>query len=351
MKCITKEDNMTLKDIAKEAGVSISTVSRVINQKGASAASKEVQDKIWEIVRRTGYSPNAAARDLKTGNSRSSKKPTRSIACIFACSEDPLKDIFISTLARGIEEEAFHHNYIVKHLITFLDIDNPAVFRLITENQVDGVAVLGRCNRQMLSFLKKHFNYVVYSGLNTLNAKYDQVICDGYQAAVSIMEKLFEIGHTRIAYIGETRDENRYEGYCAALSAKRLPLRREFVVNSPMTTEGGYQGTLRLLKKSRDFTAIFCSNDTTAIGTIRALQENKVRIPKDVSVIGIDDIDVVQYITPLLTTVHIPIEEMGKTAAKILIDRIEGGHRLHMKINLPFSIVWRETCAEPRLTP
>ena len=342
---------MTLKDIAKEAGVSISTVSRVINQKGVSAASKEVRDKIWEIVRRTGYSPNAAARDLKTGNSVTVKKPTRSIACIFARTEDPMKDIFFSTLSRGLEEEAFRHNYIVKYLITFLDINNPAVFRLITENQVDGVAVLGRCNRQMLSFLKKYFNYVVYSGLNTLNASYDQIICDGYQAAVSVMEKLFEIGHTRIAYLGETRDENRYRGYCDALSSKRLPLRREFIVNTPMSTEGGYHGALRLLENSRDFTAVFCSNDTTAIGAIRALQENQIRIPEDVSVISIDDIDIVQYITPLLTTIHIPIENLGKTAAKILIDRIEGGHRLHMKINLPFSLVWRESCAAPRLAP
>lgn len=341
---------MTLKDIAKEAGVSISTVSRVINQKGTSAASKEVQDRIWEIVRKTGYSPNTAARDLKNGNSTSAKKPTRSIACIFARTDDPMKDIFFSTLARGLEEEAFHHNYIVKHLITFVDIDNPAEFRRVTGDRVDGAAVLGRCNRQMLSFLKKHFNHVVYSGLNTINAKYDQIICDGYQAAGSVMEKLIELGHTHIAYIGDTKEENRYEGYCAALSARKLPLRRELVVHTPMTTEGGYQGALRLLEKSRDFTAIFCSNDTVAIGTLHALQEKGLRIPKDVSLISIDDIDVVQYITPLLTTIHIPIEEMGKTAAKILIDRIEGGHRLPMKILLPFSLVWRETCAEPRRT-
>lgn len=338
---------MTLKDIAKEAGVSISTVSRVINQKGASAASKEVQDRVWEIVRRTGYSPNTAARDLKCGNSNSDKKLTRSIACIFARTEDPMKDIFFSTLARGLEEEAFHHNYIVKHLITYVDIDNPAEFRHITGNRVDGAAVLGRCNRQMLSFLKKHFNNVVYSGLNTINAKYDQIICDGYQAAGSVMEKFFELGHTRIAYIGDTKEENRYEGYCASLSAKKIPLRRELVVHAPMTTEGGYQGALRLLEKSRDFTAIFCSNDTVAIGALRALQEKGLKIPGDVSLISIDDIDVVQYITPLLTTIRIPIEELGKMAAKILIDRIEGGHRLPMKILLPFSLVWRETCAEP----
>lgn len=338
---------MTLKEIAKEAGVSISTVSRVINQKGTAPASKEVQDRIWEIVRKTGYSPNTAARNLKSGRDASDAPPSRSIACIFARTHEPMKDAFFSTLARGIEHEAFRHNYIVKYIITSLDINNPATFRLITDNQVDGAAVLGRCDKQMLSFLKKYFNYVVYSGLNNLNAKYDQIICDGHMAAVTAVEELMKLGHSKIAYIGETSNENRYEGYCAALASKNLPIKRDCIVNVPMGYEGGYNGALKLLNNSRDFTAIFCPNDITSIGIMKALQENNLRIPKDVSLISIDDIDLVQYITPMLTTVHIPISEMGEMAAKILIDRIEGGHHLPMKISLPFYITTRESCAAP----
>ena len=341
---------MTLKEIAAEAGVSVSTVSRVINKKGTSAASKEVQDKIWEIVRRTGSSPNTAARNLKTGRADElESKRSHSIACIFARTDEPMKDTFFSTLARGIEQEAFKHNYIVKYIISSLDISNPATFRLITENQVDGAAVLGRCDKQMLSFLKKYFNYVVYSGLNNINAKYDQIICDGHMAAVSAMEELFKLGHSKIAYIGETHFENRYEGYCSALTSKHLPIKRDYIINTPLNTEGGYNGAIKLLKNApHDFTAIFCPNDTTAIGAIKALQENNMRIPKDVSLISIDDIELAQYISPMLTTIHIPIEEMGQMAAKILIDRIEGGHTLPLKLSLPFHLATRESCAQPR---
>ena len=338
---------MTLKEIAKEAGVSASTVSRVINRK-QSAASKEVQDKIWEIVRNTGYSPNSAARDLKTGQTSPEIKHMRSIACIFARTADPINDAFFSVLARGVEQEAFRHNYIVKYIITPLDIDNPSIFHLITDNHVDGAAVLGRCDKRMLSFLKNHFNYVVYSGLNSLNAKYDQVICDGQQSAAMAMEKLWELGHSKIAYLGETVNENRYAGYCDFLAAKNLPFIKNRVINVPMTMEGGYQGALKLLKTEGSFTAVFCSNDITAIGASRALQENKLRIPEDVSLISIDDIEMVQYITPMLTTVHIPIAEMGQMAAKLLIDRIEGGHVLPLKVNLPFSLTTRESCANPK---
>lgn len=96
-----------------------------------------------------------------------------------------------------------------------------------------------------------------------------------------------------------------------------------------------------------DITAIFCANDNTAIGAIKALRERGYRIPEDISIIGVDDIETAQYLSPMLTTVHIPTEEMGRTAAKILIDRISGGHKLPMKIVLPFYIAKRDTCAKP----
>ncbi|MFR4441125.1 MAG: LacI family DNA-binding transcriptional regulator, partial [Hungatella sp.] len=182
---------MTLKDIAQEAGVSISTVSRVINKSSKSAASQEVQERIWEIVRRTGYTPNATARDLKNGTKKEEKKPSRFIACIFARTSDGATDSFFAPLARSIEKEAFRYNYILKYTFTAFDIHHPATFQQLSDNQADGVAVLGRCDKQLLKFLKQYFKYVVYVGLNSLDARYDQIICDGYQASIASMEYLF----------------------------------------------------------------------------------------------------------------------------------------------------------------
>lgn len=335
---------MTLKDIAQEAGVSISTVSRVINKSSKSAASQEVQERIWEIVRRTGYTPNATARDLKNGTKKEEKKPSRFIACIFARTSDGAADSFFAPLARSIEKEAFRYNYILKYTFTAFDIHHPATFQQLSDNQADGVAVLGRCDKQLLKFLKQYFKYVVYVGLNSLDARYDQIICDGYQASIASMEYLFQLGHTKIAYIGETQSEDRYRGYCAALASHMLPLQRESVINVPMTSEGGYQGATKLLQSRHDISAVFCPNDITAIGAIKAIQEQGYSIPQEISIISIDDIDTAQYLTPMLTTVHIPREELGQMAAKILIDRIEGGHHLPMKVQLPFYIAQRESC-------
>ena len=101
------------------------------------------------------------------------------------------------------------------------------------------------------------------------------------------------------------------------------------------------------MEAKSDITAIFCANDNTAIGAIKAIREKGYRIPEDISIIGVDDIETSQYISPMLTTVHIPMEEMGQLAAKILIDRINGGHRIPLKTLLPFYIAKRDTCAKP----
>ena len=339
---------MTLKQIAQEAGVSISTVSRVINHSNSNVASKEVQERIWEIVRRTGYIPNSNARNLKTGMTPSASEPSRSIACLFARTPDAITDPFFSQLAHSIEKEAFKQNYILKYSFTSIDIQHPTTFHLIANNQVDGVAVLGRCDKPLLSFLKKYFNYVIYSGLNSLNAKYDQVLCESILASEAAIEYLIELGHTKIAYVGEAKNEERYTGYVSTLHKHNIPLRNEFVSNVILSSEGGYCGTKTLLKRTQEMTAIFCPNDLTAIGVMRALQEAGLRIPTDISVISIDDIDMAQYLSPMLTTIHVPLDEMGQTAAKILIDRIQGGHHLPMKISLPFYLAVRESCAAPR---
>lgn len=339
---------MTLKEIAQEAGVSISTVSRVVNKNSPGAASKEVQDKIWEIVRRTGYTPNSTAQTLKKGND-TAQPLSRSIACMFARTTDTVTDLFFTSLARSIEQEAFKRNYVLKYSFSSFDATHPNTFRLITDNHVDGVVILGRCDKPLLKMMKQYFNYVAYTGLNNLDAKYDQIICDGQKAAFAAVEHLISLGHRRIAYIGETRAENRFTGYCDALNAHRISYLKGYTANVCLSSEGGYQGAKKLIDLGCDATAYFCANDITAIGAMRAFQEAGLSIPKDVSVISIDDIDTAQYLNPMLTTVHIPVEEMGQMTAKILIDRIEGGHRLPIKMDLPFYIAARDSCAPPKL--
>lgn len=332
---------MTLKEIAMSAGVSISTVSRIINGNSPHAASKETQDKIWKIARSGGYVPNPSAQALKKSLSFST---SHAIACLYARSADGANDAFFSTLTRGMEQEALKEGYVVKYSFSAFDIQNPAINHQIINNEVDGVAILGRCTRETLSFLKKHFKKVVYTGLNSLDANYDQVICDGKSIAQDNLTYLYDLGHRKIGYIGEIKNEIRYEAYCQFLSEHKIPFDKNIVTNTAVTSEGGYQGAKRILQRSSAVTAFFCMNDITAIGVIKGIQELGFQIPKDISVISMDDIEVSAFVSPMLTTMHIPIEEMGKMAAKILIDRISNGHTLPVKISLPYYMVKRESC-------
>lgn len=336
---------MTLKEIANLAGVSVSTVSRVINQKNTKVASKEVQDKIWNIVRESNYIPNTSARNLKLGNtSHGVEMPTKTIGCIFARSTTDMNDPFFSQIARAIEQEAFKQGYIMKYSFTAFDINDTNVYHLITGNPVSGIAILGRFDQNLLKFIKNHYKYVVYTGLNKVDQDFDQIICDGYQASMTAVNHLYKLGHTNIGYVGEKNKEARYQGYCDAMTALNLPLKRENIIVTQLSSEGGYKALKEYLKKQKTVTALFCANDLTAIGAMKAIKEMGYKVPDDISIISIDDIDTAQYVSPMLTTIHVPMEELGKMTAKILIDRIENGKSLPLKIELPFYIANRESC-------
>jgi DNA-binding LacI/PurR family transcriptional regulator len=335
---------MTLKEIAQLAGVSVSTVSRVINQNNTKVASKEVQDRIWKIVRESNYVPNTTARNLKLGTSHGMEAPSKTIGCIFARSMTDMNDPFFSQIARSIEQEAFKQGYLMKYSFTSYDINDANVYRLITGNQVNGIAILGRFDQNLLKFIKNHYKHVVYTGLNKVDHSFDQIICDGYQASMVAIKHLHKLGHTQIGYVGEKNKEVRYQGYCDAMAASNLPVTREHIIVTPLSSEGGYKAVKEYLKKPLSVTALFCANDLTAIGAMKAIKEMGYQVPGDISIISIDDIDTAQYVSPMLTTVHVPMEELGKMTAKILIDRIENGKTLPLKIELPFYIANRESC-------
>lgn len=340
---INESLHMTLKEIAKEAGVAPSTVSRILNNKGHLAASQETQDRVWAIVHRLGYVPNNAAKKLRTGEDVKPGNAT-AIACLYARSGRSMDSPFFLDIARGIEIEAFSHNCFMRYSLTTGDLSTLQNFA----ESPAGIAVLGRCNKRILHDLKGIIPSVIYAGLNNIDADYDQVISDGKDASYKVMDYLIGVGHEHIAYIGETSEEIRYIGYRDKLIERRIPFRPEYVVDRLLSADGGYSGMMLLMESAPQVTAVFCANDQTAIGAVKAAQVMGLRIPEDISIASIDDIEMAKYMSPPLTTVHIPTAEIGSVAAKILIDRIQGGHKLPMKISLPSKLIIRESCATPR---
>ncbi len=346
---------MTLKELARLAGVSVSTVSRVVNKNDPNAASELVRNRIWELVHQTGYLPNPSAQSLKLESRQPQTDRRRNIACIFARTPDGKTDPFFSQIFRSIEHECIKNGFEMTGVYTALDLKNTA--RDLARVHYDGVVVLGRYSRSLLNQIKSSSKNIVYTGLNPIGDPYDQIICNGYEAAKAAVRYLNMLGHSSIGYLGEKTDEVRYRGYYDAIQELRLPLRREHIVEAEQSMQGGYNGGKKILSAvlgssesvATRPTAIFCANDSTAVGVVKAFHEEGVKIPKEISIISIDNTDICQFSSPMLTSIHIPKEDLGKVAVKTLIDRIHGGHTLPMKIEIPFTLITRESCTKPNL--
>ncbi|GAA0181795.1 maltose operon transcriptional repressor MalR [Clostridium sediminicola] len=344
---------VTLKEIAQKANVSVSTVSRVINNDTKKPASKETQDKIWKIVRELGYVPNQNARNLIKGKEEEVSLPTKAIGCIFTSTQDTYNDPFYSQIARGIQEEVSKRGYVLGYSFSSCDMSFSALYNNLTSNPVDGAVILGRFNEDVLKFLKQNIKNIVYAGVNYVDAGFDEIICDGYKGAQEAVEYLVSLGHENIGFIGslpseeDVVNEHRYEGYKTALKKRNLEFNEKNIIGVELSTTAGYNGMKGYLENTASEklpTAFYCANDVVAIGAMKALNEKGIKIPDDISVIGLDDIEMSAFVTPSLTTIKVPKEELGKFAVKILIDKIENGHDFPVRVNVPFELIERDSC-------
>lgn len=332
---------MKLKDIAAAAGVSISTVSRVLNDPYSTAASPEKQEIIWKIAREGGYVPNPIARKLQAGSTATGGTEKQTICCMIATDPQEYRDDpFYTTLTASIRTEALRNHYVVEYY--FYDADTVPD----RSKNIRGLIILGRFRLEILPELNKKFKNIVYIGLKSIQARCDRVICDGYEAMQEIVKHYYKNGHRNIAYIGAP-DDRRVTGYRAAMQEYQLPIRPGCIIDDiPLSSDGGYSGMLRLLNNMdarNRLTAVVCANDVTAIGALYACKERGIRVPEDINIIGMNDIEMMRYVSPPLTTIHVPLDEMGAYATRLLIDRINGGHQQSLEVKFPFWLVTRES--------
>lgn len=328
---------MSLKKIAEMVGVSPSTVSRVLNNSGSSCASPALKEQIWEAANRIHYIPDANARNLKTG--KKSSVSNYKIAVILARYNFLDTDPFFRELFQSIEEALFSYSCVL-HSIENAEDTN---FSLLKE--ADGIIILGRCTEPFLNKLTKYSRNIVGIGRNPTNYKMDEVICDGKAAAIKAMEYLLSLGHQKIGYIGDCSSESRYVGYCETLINRRIPMNYNYIFSTNQTYESGYRAMQKLLEQ--DISAVFCANDISALGAMKALSESAsqtIQKNRKISVIAIDNIAASQTSSPLLTTVNIPKDDMGKIAVTILLDRIKHRHSEYLRVEFPCKIIERDSC-------
>lgn len=303
-----------------------------------------MRDRVWNIIKETGYTPNQSARDLKQGKNKSPDAPSGTLACILGRTRTLDENPFFAQLARGIEQQAMERGYPVRHSYSVFDMNTNAVQENVAAMKTDGAIVLGRFSDKVITLLEHKYKNIVYVGRNSINAAWDQVICDGYEATQIALWHLISLGHRRIGYIGETAGEVRYQAYLDMVQKHQLHDDKLLISESPQSSAGGYQGAEAMLKAcDRLPTAVFCAADVSAIAALRRFTEAKIKVPEQLSIISIDNIELSGYVSPMLTTVGMPIIEMGNVAVQTLICRIQKRHKLPLKIYLPNKLLRRES--------
>lgn len=336
---------ISMAEIARKCGVSKATVSRALADDPRVKA--ETKAYIKEVARRYNYRPHAVASNLARGRSKT-------IGMMLPAAPRTIADPFFLEYLNGVSSVLFEHGYsMLLPQVSPNDVQE-TITSLSAQGRVDGVVLTEpRLDDPRIDFLKKSGIPFVFLG-STNVSDVSWVDGDNVGGAYAAVEELFRLGHRRIAIItgeeGLVSTANRWQGYKQAMTDLGLDVDPDLVWQGDFTREGAYQVVKQRLAGERALgaTAIFASNDLMAIGAIQALQEEGLRIPEDVSVIGFDGVEVGKYLTPPLTTVQQPINELGRQVAHTLLGVLEEGKRCR-QITLPVELVNPGNTAGPNM--
>ena len=332
---------VTLKFIAEHLDLSPTTVSVVLtNSPLASTIAQPTKARIWEAVRKFQYRPNLFARYLHT-------KKTFSIAVLVPEIGDEFSAMLISGIESKLAEAKFNY-FVESHRFAPQQIENSP--DALMDRQVEGMIFIN-------TPLGKQMPVPVVAISDITNAPgVTRIVIDNYQAMLLGLRHLKQLGHTRVAFFkgpeGNGDTEARWKAILHASSELGIEVRPELVTTmgtyfdavETSMAERGYEAANILMSKSRDFTALLAFNDGSAIGAMRAIQDAGLTVPGDVSVVGIDDIQIAGFVAPRLTTVRQPLKLMGEMAASTLLERIDG-QKVADETVIPPELVVRESTA------
>lgn len=330
----------TMRDVAHHAGVSIATISHVIN--GTRPVSDELRERVLQSMDALRYERNTLARALRS-------RQSGIIGVIVPDNSNP----FFAEVAQGIEDVCLEREYSLIVCSSGNDLGRLLVHtRNLSARQADGIifATSGDDFMVVREALRDDVPIVVVD-LTTLDIPTDAVLFDNFKGGWLATRYLLDLGHRRIACItGPSRQSVRRDrelGYKQALTEASVPFDHALVREGDFKPGSAYQHALDLLRLPDPPTAIFASNDLMAMGVLRAARELSLSVPDKLSVIGFDDIELAAFTTPAMTTIHIPKGEIGQASARLLLDRIDDPARPIEKHVVEIELVVRESTARP----
>ena len=330
--------NVTIKDVARAAGVSYSTVSRALT--GSPEISEDTRARILQICKEMNYTTNTVARAMVM-------KSTKLLGVILTSVNNP----FMSELAYHIDRQARSRGYNIILCNSSRDVEQERdLFELMISRQVDGILFFPS-GAESYELVKPYLSRIptIFIGENLREAPESYVSVDNYRGAQIGVEYLYRLGHRSILYFGRRRGSTthqlRAEGYAAA--CERLGLRQQYCINtfSASSIKYGYQLAKQLFSQERRYTAIFAATDTNALGVMQAAEEIGLRIPKDLSLLGFDNIRDSGLPRIELTTIEQPKKMLASVAVDTLIDKIQDEQTGYSHRILTPALIERSSCA------
>ncbi|ACL70369.1 LacI family DNA-binding transcriptional regulator [Halothermothrix orenii] len=308
--------NVTIKDVAKYADVSPSTVSRVISN--SPSISPETQQRVREAMKKLGYHPNVIARSLV-------KQKTNTIGLVLsrptkAAFANPFFPGIIQGIASVAQEE--HFSLVLAAAKDYRE-EHAEALKMLRNRRVDGIILMAsRVNDDLIKQLQDNRSKFILIGRSLEIKDIPLVNNDNIEAAYKAVKYLHKRGYEKVALICGPEEyvvsQDRLTGYKKALEEAGQGFDKSLVMYTNFTFEDGYDATKKLMAK-KDFDAIFAVDDLLALGALRAAQDSGLKVPDDMGIVGFNDDPMVSYVKPALTTVRIPIVEMGEKAARMLI--------------------------------
>lgn len=331
------QPRVTLADVAKKAGVNVSTVSRSLNRETESQVSKTTVKKIRKIAEEMQYTPNTVARGLRT-------RKSMTIGVIIPDLTNPI----FPPIVRGIDSVLFSRGYsaLVVNTDNNAEIED-ALFDSLMERQVDGLIIAtGHTERSMIAKYHNQGVKAVMVNREASGVPYPSVIGEDAAGITAALEHLANLGHKKILHLsGPTAlSTSSVRSVAFSETAKRLKFDTKIIKATALSVAAGEFAMNKFLDASlKSVTAVLAGNDLLALGVFHALRKHGLRAPQDISVIGFNNMAFSEDFSPALTTINAPHFEMGAESARLLINQIEGKGNTPRKVMLPVTLVVRES--------
>ncbi|MGN8646592.1 LacI family DNA-binding transcriptional regulator [Gracilibacillus sp. HCP3S3_G5_1] len=341
---------VTIKDIAIRSKVSATTVSRVLNNDQTLSVATETRKRIFEIAQELGYK---TVKERRIEQQTIKQKDKLKIGVVLCQSlQEELNDPYFLPIRKGIEKECVEWRL---NVTEFFRIHSFQTTQLTEE--VDGLIVVGRYSPESIHMYSNTIKNIVYIDCAPDEDKYDSVVIDFEDATNRVIHHLFNNGYRRIGFIGGRQLEHSHAGYRKVEDPRERAFKdimKQRDVYNPrhvwignFNISDGYELMKKAIETENKPEAFFIASDQMAIGALRALQEANLSVPDDIAIVSFDDIEMAPFTSTPLTTIKVYTEEMGRTAVKLLLDKIKG-REIPLKVTIPTKLVIRDSCGSTR---